>query len=281
MAGGRSQVEPMERLVLILATLTHSGAHGVPVERLLDASGFPDDDSGRDQLRRELRHLAQQGYEVTNTGDEGTGGRYVLQAHDNRMHTLLTVGERAALENALAQAADVVADTPAHLDRLMRAVDKRCLVRFTYKSKPRVVHPYLVQSSPSGWALRGRAEGDEITKSFIVGRMSEVAIDEPGTAEAAPSDAHKSFDPLTWQEEAPVEVELETTPEHAAEVTRVMSGLPVDVGRSDSVVRLRMVVTNRNAFLGRLFDLGSRAHLASPPQLRTALLEQLRARAGG
>ena len=70
------------------------------------------------------------------------------------------------------------------------------------------MHPAQVHSGPSGWYLRGREEGGDILKEFVVSRMSDVSLDTPGTAEVLDEVARPTMDPLSWREDPPTEVVL-------------------------------------------------------------------------
>ena len=94
----------MERLIRILLALADRGDDGVSARKLAGVAGYPGDtESGLAALRRDVRRLRQVGWDIESAGDDGLEGRYVLHARDNRMALLLSPGEQAALQQALAR----------------------------------------------------------------------------------------------------------------------------------------------------------------------------------
>lgn len=181
---GRDQREPMERLTRVLAVLTSAGSSGVPVDHLVDIAGFTsaDAEARRDQLKREIRHLTQQGWEITNIADEGAPAIYRLATVDNRLRIKLTPGQAAELQRAVlfASRADLVdrlgllqgaldEDLPAEvttagadqtLDLVVEAVRMSCLLRFRYGGTDRAVHPQTVRTTGAAgicWLTRSAA----------------------------------------------------------------------------------------------------------------------------
>jgi predicted DNA-binding transcriptional regulator YafY len=266
----------MERLVRILMTLSDQENTGVSARKLCQVAGYPADTAGMAQLRRDLRDLRKHGWAIDSDGVDGAEGHYTLRARDNRMALLLTPGEQAALQEALREGAADVPIPPAFLAELERAVEQRCLARFSYRHKRRTVHPHTLHNGPSGWMLRGREVESGVVKEYVVRRMAnDVQIDRPGSA-AVPEPVPKhSFNPMTWQVDPPVEVTLVTTPDFELEVRRVLTGSRVIAGSADEV-RIVVPVTNRVAFRSRLFELGLRVRVVDPPTGREAVLTALR-----
>jgi predicted DNA-binding transcriptional regulator YafY len=279
---GRDQVGPMERLLRIVICLADAGADGVPVRKLLRVAGYDDlTDANAAQLRRDLKHLSTGGWHIVNESGDGTEGRYVLHAHDNRMALLLTPGERAALQQALLEADADIPAPPECLGDLQRATVRHCLTHFTYKGHLRHVHPYSLYSSPSGWALRGRETRTQVIKEFVVSRMADdVEIDQPGTAEIPPTAPQRAFDPMDWAIDEPVTVVLATEHGHLTEVHRVLAQAQI-VGEDGDRVLLSRCVTNRAAFWSRVYELGIRVEILAPPTLRAEVIENLRLIANG
>lgn len=277
-AAGRDQIGPMERLFRLLICLSDGGDRGVSVQKLLKVAGLDEvTDANKAQLRRVLRHLADGGWDIVNQAEEGTDGRYVLRARDNRLALLLTPGERAALQQALADVDADVPEPPEFLGDLQRAAERHCLTHFTYKGVRRHVHPYTLHSGPSGWVLRGRETTSEIVKEFVVSRMADdVDIDQPGSAEVVHTVPHHGFDPMDWDLDPPVDVIVATEPGNLTEVHRVLSGAAV-VGQDGDQLLLSRRVTNRAAFWSRLYELGVRVRVVGPPELRAEVVDDLRA----
>ena len=267
----------MERLIRILLALSDSGDNGVSARRLACLAGYPGDtESGLAALRRDIRRLRQVGWDIAGGGDDGQDGRYVLHARDNRMALLLSPGERAALQQALRDADAQTPPPPAHLADLERAVHRHCLAWFSYRQRPRTVHPHLLHNGPSGWMLRGREVESGMVKEFVVRRMADdVVIGQPGSAEPPGVVPRLSFDPMTWEVDPPLEVVLATSQSFEREVCRVMSGGRVVGGRDDEVL-IAVVVTNRVAFRSRLLELGPQVRVVGPPEAVEMVVAALR-----
>lgn len=301
--GGRDQRGPMERLTQILFVLSRSPGRTATTERLLAHVGYGSDkaEDRRRQLSRDISHLTALGWEISAVGAEGEEGRYRLVAGDLRLRVDFPLEEQAELQRA-ARAAElsgsaepledgfvVRAAGVGGLDEVQRAVQARCLLGFDYRGSRRLVHPHRVHLRPGGWYLRGRVDGEDEVKTFRVDRMGRVELDQPGTAEVPPAESHLSIDPVAWQVDPPLVAVLATTPEHVPQV-RAMLGGGVPVTGSDGEpavtdvpgeVLLDVPVTNRSAFRGRLFELGSRVRLVGPPLLRDEIREHLLAVVGG
>jgi predicted DNA-binding transcriptional regulator YafY len=292
---GRDQREPMERLVRIAAALRVAGEEGVTGERLADVAGFRGE-ARADQVSRELRHLNRQGWQIDNIAPEGDPARYRMRSVDNRLRVKLTPGQQRELQRAVLLAdrddlvrrlglpesrrpLDVEAELPvgghdATLAAVLTGVRLGCLLRYRYLGSDRVVHPQSVTTQNGKWYLRGREDGSDVVKAFVVGRMSNVQADEPGSATREPVDRHAGLNPMTWELDPPVEVTLRTTGEYYLDVLRWL-GNPVATEESDGVVVLRYDVTNRSALRTRLYELGSRVELVGPPDVRRELLDEL------
>ncbi len=279
---GRDQLGPMERLFRLVISLSDAGPQGLSVRKLLQVAGLGEvSEANAAQLRRDLRHLSNGGWEIVNQASEGSEGRYVLHTQDNRMAVLLTPGERAELQQALSNAEADIPEPPECLGDLQRAAVRHCLTHFSYKGRRRHVHPHTLYSSPSGWILRGREIDNDVIKEFVVSRMADdVVIEQPGTAETLEIAEHRAFDPVDWAIDEPVEVVFATERGHLAEVHRVLGGAE-EVGPDGDQVLLSRRVTNRGAFWSRLYELGIRVRVVGPPELRAEVLDDLRAVARG
>jgi predicted DNA-binding transcriptional regulator YafY len=166
------------------------------------------------------------------------------------------------------------------LSTVVRATSLRALLRFAYKGSPRTVHPESVRSQNGTWYLRGREDGSDVVKTFVVSRMSDVVAEPPGTAERPEPVRHPGLHPMTWEIDPPVEVVLRTTPEYEPDVRRWL-GPPVDVeGPRDGRVVLRYRVTHRAAFRTRLYELGRRVEVVGPDEVRREVVAELRRMAG-
>lgn len=303
---GRDQRAPMERLVRIAAMLRAHPEQGVSGDTLARVAGF---DGGADpgtQLKRELRHLERQGWQIENVAPTGETARYRMTTVDNRLRVRLSPAQQAALRRAalVADRGDLVkrlglpeaaapepldpaavrAAEPLDLGRVLDAVRDHQVLRFTYKGTPRVVHPDSVRNQNSIWYLRGIEEEDlvglgehpePVVKVFVVSRMADVDADAPGSARQLPPVRHPGLHPMSWEIDPPVEVTLQAPAQFEADVRRWL-GQPVAVeeaGGDDVVLRYR--VTHRAALRTRLFELGDRVRILGPADVRAEVIAVL------
>ena len=311
---GRDQTAPMERLVRLIGALTlhPQGAPVSVLLRVVDGDEATDE-SRRRMLTRDLGQLNALGYDIRNLAEPGTEGRFVMRARDNRLQVHLSAEQRGELLRAALSAGleEVSAHLGGHdhghhrtgdrltaapgaasggalddtLDKVTRGVTRRCLIRFDYKGQHRTVHPVRVHSGPSGWYLSGREAGSGAgsgesrggtnpVKEFVVSRMSAVALDAPGTADAVTAEPRPSLDPLGWRVDPPTEVVVEVPAEHRRLVENLL-GTPVDESRAAGGLRLTYVVTNRAVLRWRLYELGTRVRVVSPEAVRAELVAEL------
>lgn len=301
MPGGRPQREPMERLVRLMSVLSHAGKAGAPASTLLAAAGFTGEGDPISQLNREFNHLRALGWEITNIAEPGEAGRYRMTGVDNRLRVKLTPGQQSALRRAVlvANRADLVerlglpeSDKPDEiptslgsqvaseaLSPVVDAVRRSRLLHFDYKGKPRAVHPQSLQVQNTTWYLRGREDGDDQVKAFVVSRMQRVTADAPGTATRPEVTRHQSMHPMTWEIDPPTDVTLRSANEHAEDVRRWLGEPQVErVGETDTELVFR--VTNRSALRSRIYLLGQRVSVVGPDDVRAEILDELALMAG-
>lgn len=288
---GRDQTAPMERLVRLIGALTKHRS-GAPLSVLLKmvAPESAADDARRKMLSRDLDHLNALGYDIRNIADVGADGVYLMRARDNRLQVHLTPEQRgqllrasiaAGLEGMSAHlgtdAGEDRAKAPASadLDLVQRGTTRHCLVRFTYKGEPRVVHPARVHSGPSGWYLSGREDGSEVVKEFVVSRMTDIALDRPGTARVLGEAVRRSLDPLSWEVDPVTQVVLEVPAEHRVLAENLL-GTPVQVTGSGGTLTLAYLVSNRRVFRHRIYELGTRVRVVGPVDVHNEILDELR-----
>lgn len=301
---GRDQSAPMERLVRLLGALTQHPA-GATTEVMLRAlGGAQADDARRKMLSRDIEALNALGYDIRNIADPGDEGVYVVRARDNRLQVHLSAEQRgellraaiaAGLEGMRAHLGDdaggpdgarspgagpagcgsgALPATGDTLDLVQRGVTGRCRMRFDYKGQPRVVHPRRVHSGPSGWYLSGREEGQAVVKEFVVFRMGPVTLDAPGSAEPVREEPRPSLDPLTWLQDPPTTVVVAVPAEHRLLAENLL-GRASQVSEHAGALHLRYVVTHRAVFRWRLYELGTRVRVLSPPEVRAEILDEL------
>ena len=284
----------MERLVRIAAMLQAHPEHGVSGKVLEGVAGFAGGADPGTQLKREIRHLENQGWRIENLAPAGENAIYKMTTVDNRFRFRLTPAQQAALRRAvlMAHRADLVqrlglpeqtwtsdvadlptvvaASTPADLGLVVDAVRDRQVLRFTYKGVARVVHPDSVRNQNSVWYLRGVEEtdlADLVVKAFVVTRMTDVDADAPGSAQVLPAVRHTGLHPMSWEIDPPVEVTFRAPARFEADVRRWL-GEPLAVEPVGDDVHLRYRVTNRAALRTRLIELGNRVRIVGPDDVR-------------
>jgi predicted DNA-binding transcriptional regulator YafY len=262
-----------DRLLDVALALSEAGRVGVTTPGLISRVGYHNDDAGKRALMRDLDDLRAVGLEIDNAADPGEDARYVLRPGDVRLRVEFTPAQRTALTAALMAARETVSadqtPLPVDLDRVREAVRAGCLLHFRYNGIKRDVDPYSYQWVRGDVLLVGRDRAAETVKSFSVRRMLDLGIDAPGTARIPANASRPGLDPATWLIDPAVEAQL-YCPGFAEDVLTLMGGT------ADGDV-VRVTVTNRLIFFARLLELGSRARLDAPEELRAQLRGMLEA----
>jgi hypothetical protein len=310
MPGGRDQLGPLERLTRLLLVLEAAEPAGLPASRLVAVGQYGADSAydAQRQLSRDVTALTAIGWDIRNVAGPGVDAVYRLYARDTRLRVQLAPQHQVELVRAA-----LVAGDPGFRDRLgdlplpaeagpglvrsgepprpapdpltdaAYAVERRCLIHFTYKGRRRVVRPQLVRPGASGWYLYGHEIGSAETKWFVTDRMSDVSLDPPGTAGPVRDVNADQLNPITWARDPRLDVVVETTAEHEPQVTAMLgapsrrdAGGEGDGGGDGGSVRLTVPVTNRAAFRARLYELGRRARVVAPPEVVDEIVAELR-----
>lgn len=300
MPGGRDQLGPLERLTRLLLVLESAEPTGLPAGRLVAVGRYGADSAydAQRQLSRDVAALTAIGWDIRNVAGPGVDAVYRLHARDTRLRVELAPEHqvelvRAALvagdpgfrerlgvrpepdETGLVRSGEPPRPAPDPLTEAAYAVERRCVIHFTYKGRPRVVRPQLVRPGASGWYLYGHEIGSAETKWFVTDRMTEVSLDPPGTAGPVREVAAEALNPITWARDPRVDVVVETTTEHEPQ-TAAMLGAPAHREADGDTVRLTVPVTNRAAFRARLYELGRRARVVAPPEVVDEIVTELR-----
>ena len=301
MPPGRDQVKAMERLSRIIAVLDNAGQVGATTEQLLAVAEYGGQAAPQDQLSLDLRNLGKQGWQIANVAAAGEMGRYRMVSGDNRLRVKLTPAQMAALQRAviLSRRADLAKRLgvqpsslpeevgsqvlpPAERSELslaLQAVQLSSRISFLYKGAPRVVHPGTVRFQNYQWYLSGIEEGLDFVKHFIVGDMSDVKLDVPGSADDVPEVRRIPLHPLRWDIDEPVPVTIRTSPDYVPDVIRWLMA-PDSQTSHDGAVDMTYTVTNRQAFRARIYVLGSRVTIADGGEIHAEVVDELRTMVG-
>lgn len=283
----------------LAAALHRAGSRGLPATNLIEIAGFDGVDA-TSQLTREFRHLRNLGWQIESIGGQGLEGVYRMTTVDNRLRLALTPAQQAALRRAVVLAdrehlaerlglpadvrpPEVVAAVPvvgdSALATVTQAIQRGCVLRFRYHGTDRVVHPESMRTQYGKWYLRGREDGSDVVKSFVVSRMSEVTSDAPGTAERRATAEHSGLHPMSWQVDPPVEVTLRAPADFVPDVRRWL-GEPASETPLGDDVDLVYDVTHRAALRSRVYELGPRVQVLGPAEVRDEIIAELAEMAG-
>jgi len=296
MPPGRDQVKAMERLSRIIAVLDNAGTVGATTDQLIAVADYGEA-APQDQLGLDLRNLGKQGWQIVNVAPTGEKGRYRMISGDNRLRVKLSPAQMAALQRAviLSKRADLAkrlgvqpssipegigsevlpAAASSELSLALQSVQLASRIFFSYKGTPRVVHPGSVRFQNYKWYLSGIEEGFDFVKHFIVGDMSNVKLDVPGSADDVPEVRRIPLHPLSWQIDEPTRVTIRTSPDYFPDVVRWLMAPDSQIAH-DGAVDLTYTVTNRRAFRARIYVLGTRVTIADGGDVRDEIVDELR-----
>jgi len=303
---GRDPGSALERVVTIMAMLGQAGPAGVPADDLVAAGRYGGEVAGqREQLQRDLRHLAAIGWRITNVAPAGSHARYRLEHGDPRVQLHFTAEQRAEFLRAAALVGVSAVKTESSASfrdpAVRRAMteapgyslalashghEHRCLLRFRYRDRDRVVASDAIWLRDGRWYLVGREVDPQLepaewqTKQFRLDRMSSLTLDRPNSAGPAIGAPELNVDPLTFPDGEPVDAVVETDPAFRSRVESRL-GHATSVRRSKEVVELTIPVRNHTTFRNRLYELGTRVRLLGPESLRSEVRDDLRAHLRG
>lgn len=288
------KIPPLERVIKVMTMLAEADASGVAVDDLVAAAGYGGAlDGQREQLARDLRQLSRNGWRISNIAGPGHPARYRLEHGDPRVQLHFTDDQRREFARVAAMVgidADRVGQSVAGDDGAVRVTvakapaytlalathghEHRCLLRFTYRDRDRVVASDAIWLHQGRWYVVGRevapsadAAAQPQAKNFRIDRMSELRLDRPGSAGVVAASPEFNVDPLTFRQGEPITAEVAVPPEHRGYAERRLGAATGATDSGDEVV-LRIPVINRTTFRNRLYELGTRVRLVGPEQLR-------------
>jgi predicted DNA-binding transcriptional regulator YafY len=165
--------------------------------------------------------------------------------------------------------------TSPDLSLALEALQLRCRITFSYKGTRRSLSPGSVRLQNYGWYLSGIETDSDTVKHFSINRMSDTALDKPGTADPVPQVRAIPLHPLHWEVDPPVQVVIRAVADYVPDVQRWLSLPEVSVS-GEGTVDMTYSVTNRAAFRARLYVLGDRVAVVGPDEFRAELLAELK-----
>lgn len=302
---GRSNRDMLARMSRILLLLRTNPA-GLTTDQLLDRVGYgtASRPSRMRTLNRDLAALAADGWRIETMETANTPALRRLRTVDNRFATGFTASEREQLARAALCAGPDIADALAcdlgraagppvfvmapgdgrgRLGVCQSAAADRCTLHFTYNGRARQAHPVGVVLRPAGWYLQALDSGDGVVKHFAIDRMRHLSKDVPGSARALlPQAPPPVWDFMRRLEHDPMTVTVDTPDEHLPDVVAALgvNGHEVRPAPDPGMVRVDVTVTNTDALLVRLLELGRRVTLVGPESVRGRLRDRLLSIAG-
>ena len=141
---------------------------------------------------------------------------------------------------------------------------------------------------PAGWYLRALDTGDWKVKTFHVDRMRRLSMGEPGTARPVPEAdlalQQPVMDPMALPVHDPITIEVDTDTDNLPDVLNALARQGHTLWSPDpdhpDLVRVAITVTNTEAFIARLFQLGLRVRLNGPEPIRAQVRDRLQQAVG-
>jgi len=163
------------------------------------------------------------------------------------------------------------------LGDLFLAVSERRTVRFGYRGRPRVVHPFGLGHRRGHWYLVGATADGE--RMFRVDRMERVEVDQRSGAFSRPTSFNigSALRDLPWEtgSDGTVDAEVRFGPEVAWWAARQLGGR-VKAPGDDGALVATIPVANNEAFIGWVLSFGDGAEVLGPPALRQAIVDRVR-----
>lgn len=300
-------VDRLERLTNLVLVLLRDERPKPLREIAEEVPGYPAEQAARRQaFERDKRTLRDGGVVITTApveGPEQVG--YLIRADDYYLRDLdLDADEQAALNLAVAgvhlgdptgrdalwrlglpapSGAQPMAELPSlpSLPVLWDALRSRAVISFGYRGEPRHVAPALLRFRGGSWYLVGFDLDKQASRTFRVDRMD----DTPKTGAAGSAAFPDDFDPSAalpdepWRmgDGEPEAVEVWAAPEVAALVAQQLDPAAVLSRGADGSTVFRLEVTNVGALRTWLLELGEHVVVLGPAEVRTAMVDWLRA----
>lgn len=315
MAGKKSSVTATERMLNLVALLSETSAP-LTMEDIVNRmrGQYPEKpEARRTTFERDKRTLRTLGIPITTQTLSGSDAGKTAYGIDRAGYALIDFGlthdELTALEQAAAMvqigtswgkeavqwlggevagsevpAAANVNVSSSVLPELWRAVAERAPVTFTYRSTPRLVHPYGLLARNGFWYLIGHDTGRSAQVTYRVDRITGevVAGEKDGFVRPEDFDLATAYErdaklfPGGDTEMAIVRLDHRVAPA----VVRELGDDAVVARRSDGSVDVEVPCGNAVAFDSWLFAMVDRAEVLSPPGVRERIVASLTKMAG-
>jgi proteasome accessory factor B len=300
--------ERLERLLNLTATLLDT-RRPLTLDELAERiePSYPDDKAARRRaFERDKETLRELGVPVV-TESAGLGGEQGYRIRPEEYYLPdpgLSAEERAALHVAVSavrfEGGDareglrklgglegpggaLLAQLPdtSMLGDLFDAVARRRGLEFVYRGEVRRLEPYGVVHRFGHWYVVGRDRDRDAPRAFRVDRIEgEPAVGAPDDFVAPPGVDPADYlrnDPMVYGDAQAVEARVLVDRTRAAWVVDDLGEESVLERRTDGSVVVRLSVVNREAFRSWVLDLLEHAEVLGPEELRTDLVDWLRA----
>jgi predicted DNA-binding transcriptional regulator YafY len=301
--------ERLERLVNLTATLLDT-RRPLTLEELaarLEPS-YPEDKVARRRaFSRDKETLRDLGVPITTSAIEGFSTEVGYRIHPGDYYLAdpgLSAEERAALHVAVTAVrleggeaeeglrklggvegtgapALATMEVTAGLGELFDAVARRRVVEFDYRGDARRLEPYGVVHRFGHWYVVGRDQDKDASRAFRIDRFDGPPRSGPDGAFEPPAGFDPSeglrSDPMTYGDDRPVEARVLVDAARAAWVVDELGDDAVVERRDDGAVVVQLAVVNREAFRAFVVGLLEHAEVLEPPELRSDLIDWLRA----
>jgi predicted DNA-binding transcriptional regulator YafY len=154
-------------------------------------------------------------------------------------------------------------------------------VEFDYRGDHRRLEPFGVVHRFGHWYVVGRDQDKDALRAFRIDRFDGSPVAGPDGAFDPPEGfdpaAGLRADPMTYGDDRPVEAHVLVDAARAAWVVDELGEDAVVERRDDGAVVVRLAVVNREAFRAFVVGLLEHAEVLAPPELRSDLVDWLRA----
>jgi len=161
------------------------------------------------------------------------------------------------------------------------AVAERRLLGFVYRDKPRRLRPYGMIHQRGHWYVVGGLDDEPSeTRAFRIDRGERWDVGEDLNVFERPAgfDARSALPSVPWEAgDEDVEAIVRFDPDVAWWARRQLSSSARVTTEGDGGLAVTMTVANPDAFVGWILGFEAQAEIIGPPELRTRLIERVKA----